>query len=732
MSWGNPQIYKGESIIKRKGFTRLLSCALLLSVLLGVLVFPASAATQFVDVYPGMLSREYFDAINYIVDNGIMNGTDTTHFSPYQNITRGMFVTILYRYSESKERIPSSFSDVPSSTYYYYPIGWATNKGIVNGVTTTTFNPEGVITKEQMAVMLYRYAKNIDGKTYTTSTFDDLTSHPDYSSVSSYAREAVAWAKTYRVFPLRQNSSSYISATANMNRAYAALYVANYAKNITGFPQRDRFSFINSANTKDHDGDFHSIYVMSSEAQNRLISCINNYYGSSRADTATRDIDTLRSEFIGKEFGGSCLGYTLCTLFDKNGKIDFNKNFGKNSATMNSVGRPYSNAATVESAINYYQSIQYLTDHYSQLTICDTRSNCGSAGNTIYHNYSKYGATPIAIIMQDGLTLTGHEVLVVNVVKSYDSNGYANYDISYIDPNYLNGYVPEHLYLKANEGLSFENKPVVEFWVFTPSTLNWYDGFDLDGNYNSSHYIPVSSSTTAETFNASTTFDTPIDTRTSDNAAQTATLVIPATEFQLINASGDTLIFDGTSLQGSMHVFSKRMILRGLDSPCSLVIDVPKSDYYEYVNLSEANAEFSIITDDSMGSISGSGIHTVIFDAVKNTLSVDGVDVNFSLCLRTNIPQFEYFYLNAQSSHSFAVGVEDSAVTTEGLSGAIDCGYAPPSSLTPETTSLMLFENCSIDFSDAANGYLHIITDDGTVADSTIPITSFVRGELYE
>ncbi len=709
--------------MKRKGFTRLLSCALLLSVLLGALVFPVSAATQFVDVYPGMLSREYFDAINYIVDNGIMNGTDSTHFSPYQNITRGMFVTILYRYSESKERIPSSFSDVPSSTYYYYPIGWATSKGIVNGVTTTTFNPEGVITKEQMAVMLYRYAKNIDGKTYTVSAFDDLTTHPDYSSVSSYAREAVAWAKTYRVFPLRQNSSSYISATANMNRAYAALYIANYAKNITGFPQRDRFSFTNNGD----DGHFHSVYVMSSQTVDRLNSCIDQYYGSSTA-AATRSKDSIRSDFWGQKSDGSCFGYTFTTLFDKTGKIDFNKNFGKNAATMNSVGRPFNNAATVESAINYYQAIQYISDF--PLTYNSYgKYNSSNAANDLYQTFRKYGPTPLGIVWNVNGTEYAHMILVTNVTK----RGAILFDIAYIDPDDLNGYTPStETLIATTDAATFLGAPVEQLGVFTPTSTNWFDNFDLDGDYNNSHYIPINSSV-AEISNSTEYMSDSATPATSLPAlAETATLIVSGTKFQLTNASGEVLSFDGQDFSGSMSVFSNRVIFSGLSIPCSMVIEIPKSDYYEYVNLSDGYASFSIVSNNALGKVSGTGIHSVMFDAAKSSISVDGKDIDFSLCLRTNIQQFEYFYLNGQNNLPFMIGVDDSAITTAGLSGTMECGYAPPTSFIPETTSLSLTENCSIDFAEAANGYLNIITSGDTVSNFTLPITSFVKDELYE
>ena len=166
--------------MKRKRYVKLCSLLICFVLLFNVMSYSASAK-YFSDTYVGMLDREFFDAMNYVTDNGWMNGTDTTHFSPYEGITRGMFVTVLYRYSGSTSQYASNFTDVPASAYYYYPVGWANHFNIVNGTSETTFEPEAVITKEQMAVMLYRYAKNIEGKTYTVSTFNSISSHPDYS-----------------------------------------------------------------------------------------------------------------------------------------------------------------------------------------------------------------------------------------------------------------------------------------------------------------------------------------------------------------------------------------------------------------------------------------------------------------------------------------------------------------------------------------------------------------------
>ena len=710
--------------MKRKRFARLIACALLLCLIPGILAFPVSAK-YFEDVYPGMLAREFFDAINYVSDNNIMNGTEPTRFSPYENVTRGMFVTILYRYSGSTQRYSSSFSDVPSSQYYYYAVGWANHYGIVNGTTPTTFEPESPLTREQMTVILYRYAKSYEGRTFNASSFASITTHPDYSSVSSYAVESIRWAKTYHLIRLTTDTS-YINATSNINRAFVALALANYAKNVTGFPQKDRYSFENK------EEDFHSIYVMSSAATNRLESCIDQLYGSDTARAAS-DKNALR-DFIGKEWKGSCLGYVLTTLFDKNGKTDTNKNFGKNSDTMNAVGKPFSNAASIESAINYYQVIQRFAAFRAKIDIYG-ETNFANGLNALYQNYLSYGPMPFGVVLRDNADHTktwGHAFLVLKVVKKSNTS----YDIYVIDPNNINNYEPICLPLDITSDTQFYDHPLVYLYVFSNSTLNWFDNFDLDGDYNTSHYIPVnySSPTEASNVEVDITAEEHLENATAaTDTSEIATLIVPATEFQLTNASGETLHFDGQTFSGTMEIFSTYYTLNGMSAPCSMILEIPKSDSYEYTGFSEADTSFSIIADGTMGKVSGSGIRTILFDAVKNDLYVDGNEMEFSLCLRTNIPNFEYFYLDGSNSTSFSIGVEGLKVIANGLAGTMEGGYAPETSLIPVTAPLTLTEASAIDFSDAAtNGQIRIIADGHTIPNAVLPIASFRSEIIYE
>ena len=117
----------------------------------------AGEGSLFSDVNAG----DWFDAaVQWVYDNGLMNGTSATEFSPNANLTRGMVVTVLYRVANSPgvDGLANPFGDVASGQWYADAVIWAAANGIVTGVTVTAFEPETDVTREQMATIFYRYA----------------------------------------------------------------------------------------------------------------------------------------------------------------------------------------------------------------------------------------------------------------------------------------------------------------------------------------------------------------------------------------------------------------------------------------------------------------------------------------------------------------------------------------------------------------------------------------------
>ena len=168
--------------------SRILS-VFLAAVFLFCAVTPVFSADGYSDVKESRWSRA---AIMYVTEKGYMNGVSDGKFDPAGSMTRAMFVTVLWR----RENSPAAeyrpdFSDVKSGKYYSKAVIWAKDKGIVSGVTGTTFDPDGKITREQLATMLYRYCsvKNlyVDDK-------GDVSSFSDKSKIHSYASDALSWA----------------------------------------------------------------------------------------------------------------------------------------------------------------------------------------------------------------------------------------------------------------------------------------------------------------------------------------------------------------------------------------------------------------------------------------------------------------------------------------------------------------------------------------------------------
>ena len=131
--------------------------------------------------------------IDYVLRSSIFYGTGTTTFAPDATMTRAMLVTVLYRIEgkPSVEGLTHPFQDVPTNSWYNDAIIWAYNNGIISGISTTAFAPNSNTTRQQIAAILYRYAKF---RGYNTGMAADLTAFPDSGTIADYAKEPMAWA----------------------------------------------------------------------------------------------------------------------------------------------------------------------------------------------------------------------------------------------------------------------------------------------------------------------------------------------------------------------------------------------------------------------------------------------------------------------------------------------------------------------------------------------------------
>lgn len=157
----------------------------------GEITSSALPGTNFDDVSADAWFTSY---VEYVLNKGIMTGIGDNKFAPGDTICRAQFATILYRLSGSQP-VPYTnlFPDVPDGTFYTTPVLWAAqeNVNVITGYENGFFGPNDIITREQLATMLYRYAEY---RKLDTGTTADLSGYPDAASVADFAKEAMAWA----------------------------------------------------------------------------------------------------------------------------------------------------------------------------------------------------------------------------------------------------------------------------------------------------------------------------------------------------------------------------------------------------------------------------------------------------------------------------------------------------------------------------------------------------------
>ena len=156
--------------------------------------FTATYVNKFTDVD---MNRWYASAVEYAVANNLMDGMSATTFEPNTQTTRGMLVTVLYRI-EGKPSVAdmdeTPFTDVAAGRYYSDPIKWAYNNDVVEGMTDTEFAPEKIVTREQLATMVYRYADKVKNYNMDIGKLTTLGTFVDKNDISNYATTAVKWA----------------------------------------------------------------------------------------------------------------------------------------------------------------------------------------------------------------------------------------------------------------------------------------------------------------------------------------------------------------------------------------------------------------------------------------------------------------------------------------------------------------------------------------------------------
>ena len=183
-----------------------------------------SQEMKFKDVSP---NDWFYSSVMYVNKNGLMTGLNETEFGPVQSLARAQFAMILYRMNGSPAvDYTNKFKDVSAGIWYTDPIMWASNKGVVTGYSNGNFGPGDNINREQMAVMMYRYAKT---QGYDVSASVALGNYKDGANVSGFAKQAMQWCVAEGIITGKYNGTQ-LDPQGNAIRAECATIIRRFVE----------------------------------------------------------------------------------------------------------------------------------------------------------------------------------------------------------------------------------------------------------------------------------------------------------------------------------------------------------------------------------------------------------------------------------------------------------------------------------------------------------------------
>ena len=193
----------------------------------GVIKISVSTKTdsaQFKDVTRSNVGTWAADAVDFAYHFGLVSGVSKTKFAPNSPMTRAQLVTVLYRAAGSPSvTVSTNFEDLDVGSYYYSAVVWANVNGIVNGTSDTTFSPDSRLTRQQLAAILYRYARAFGGD---TSYIGNLSHFTDRHQVDSYATTPMIWAVSHEI--ISGTSDTTLSPLSTATRAQVVVILHRY------------------------------------------------------------------------------------------------------------------------------------------------------------------------------------------------------------------------------------------------------------------------------------------------------------------------------------------------------------------------------------------------------------------------------------------------------------------------------------------------------------------------
>ena len=636
--------------MKRKQQWCIRFSAILLLFCLFTQLIPMASAKRFTDVTRAAFP-DYFDAINYVVDNGIMNGVSNTEFEPNSRVTRAMFITTLHRFAGTPaDYISMPFNDVPSGHWAYNAIRWGVKNQIVSGTSATTFSPNEYVTREQAMTFLWRYLANY--KHIAPYYYGSISDCGDYSSISNYARTPLYWGTSNSIiFP--SGSSKLLYPRSNVYRKELALWINRYAVNVDGIQfGKDNFSYHNASESFDLD----------SNGRIRITQAHYNWLKSKLSENGMKIVDRE----LNSSFRGVCFGMSLSAILDKKGIIDFNKNLTLNCPTMFDMPAPsvssskhivapdrfnpdYTFAAS-ENVITFFALARYATSIFSY------KSSIGLLGNSItLEDMVNDLRTNGCILLEISFSYHGNDT--GHVVAAYGmpvwKNGY--YEIRYYDPNKSSEQIMKISDDYSTFFLTFGDSTVYPYdFTYCPEFFSIISSFDIDGDYNNSYSILTS---TYANYDPAAEMQNPVVTQAANdevwiNLQKLGTSIIT-------NAAGETLIYEKGKISGTMEVLDFRP---GFDF---LGYKVANSDFFSLQTNSSAII-FSVEWGNTFNAFMAEKAARITIS--QNSISAEGNVTNYSISAFTEANSSQRYELSGQAADVIKLDKSDCSATAESSS----------------------------------------------------------------
>ncbi len=167
----------------------------------------------------------FASGVQFATEQGLFTGVSANEFAPYDPMTRAMLVTVLHRLDGADASGTNSFTDVLNGKWYTNAIAWASANGIVEGLSGNRFAPNAPIAREQLAAILFRYAKACG---YDVSARAELTAYADAAQVSTWADDAMRWAVAAGLISGR--SGAQLAPKGEATRAEVAVILMNFVQ----------------------------------------------------------------------------------------------------------------------------------------------------------------------------------------------------------------------------------------------------------------------------------------------------------------------------------------------------------------------------------------------------------------------------------------------------------------------------------------------------------------------